>query len=136
MTMIQAYEPGAYNRALAEALKKQTEFQIPEWALFVKTSTHKQRPTTEPDFWYKRAASILRQAYIQGIIGVNRLRTRYGGRKNRGMKPAQFRPAGGKMIRLLLQQAEQAGFLEKTKGKKAGRQLTAQGKAFLEGVKI
>lgn len=135
MSDIRTQEPGKYNGALAHALKDYPEFKAPEWSLFVKTSTHKQRPTAEADFWYKRVASILRQAYLQGIIGVNRLRTRYGGRKNRGMKPAQFKPAGGKMIRLMLQQAEAAGLLERAKGKKAGRQLTAQGKKVLEGVK-
>ena len=136
MPDIRTLEPGKYNHALAGALKEYTEFKAPEWSLFVKTAAHKQRPTAEVDFWYKRAVSILRQAYIYNIIGVNRLRTRYGGRKNRGMKPANFRPAGGKMIRLILQQAEGAGLLEKAKGKKAGRQLTAQGKKLLEGVKV
>jgi len=119
-----------YNKSLAEALKSMPEFKKPEWVDFVKTN--KKRPTTEDDFWYKRAASILRQIYIKGIVGVGRLRTRYGGRKNRGGKPSEFRKAGGKIIRIILQQAEAAGFLEKVKEKRSGRQLTAKGKEFLE----
>jgi len=122
-----------YNKSLAEALKSVPEFEKPEWIDFVKTSTNKKRPTTEEDFWYKRAASILRQIYIKGIVGVERLRTRYGGRKNRGGKPSKFKKGGGKIIRTVLQQAEAAGFLEKVKGKKSGRQLTDKGKEFLEG---
>ena len=55
------------------------------------------------------------------------------------MKPERFRKASGKMIRTMLQQAEAAGLLEKflevVKGKRLGRQLTAKGKEFLEGVK-
>ncbi|MBS3077412.1 40S ribosomal protein S19 [Candidatus Pacearchaeota archaeon] len=124
-----------YNKALAEALKSIKEFEKPEWVDFVKTSVHKTRSTVEEDFWYKRSASILRQIYIKGIVGVERLRTRYGGRKDRGQRPPEFRKGAGKMIRLSLQQAEKAGFVEKVKTpKKSGRQLTETGKAFLESV--
>jgi small subunit ribosomal protein S19e len=108
MTDIRTFESHKYNKLLAEALKKLSEFKKPEWADFVKTSPHKVRPSVEEDFWHKRAASILRQIYINGIVGVGRLRTRYGGRKNRGMKPDEFRKSSGKMVRVVLQQAETA----------------------------
>ncbi|MEM4259454.1 MAG: 30S ribosomal protein S19e [Candidatus Pacearchaeota archaeon] len=134
MADIRAIEPGKYNKLLAEALKKVSEFKKPEWVDFVKTGTNKQRPCSEEDFWFKRAASVLRQIYIKGIVGVQRLRTRYGGRKDRGVKPPIFVKGGGKIIRVILQQAEQAGFVEKVKGKKSGRQLTAKGKEFMEAL--
>ncbi len=136
MADIRSIEPGKYNISLVAALKKLEEFKKPEWIDFVKSGQHKQRPVNDPDFWYTRGASILRQISIQGIAGVERLRTRYGGRKDRGMKPPQFRKSGGKIIRTLLQQAESAGLIEKTKGKKAGRQLTKKGREFLEGIKV
>src|SRR3989344_5621403 len=132
MTDIRAIESGKYNTMLADALKKVDEFSKPEWIDFVKSSTHKQRPPADSDFWYKRAASILRQIYIKGVVGVERLRSRYGGRKDRGSQPPEFRKAGGKLIRKILQQAESAGFLEKSKERKAGRKLTEKGKSFLE----
>ena len=134
MADIRTIEPGKYNKLLAEALKNQPEFKKPDWVDFVKTSTHKQRPVSEEDFWFKRTASILRQIYINNVVGVERLRTRYGGRKDRGAKPPEFRKSGGKIIRVILQQAESAGFLEKVKGKKSGRKLTDKGRVFLEGV--
>ncbi len=124
-----------YNGKLAEALKKIPEFQQPEWAAFVKTSVARERPPKEEDWWYKRAASILRQLYIHNVVGVNRLRTRYGGRKNRGMKPEKFRKGSGKIIRTLLQQAEKANFVEKYKGKRSGRRLTEKGTEFLNSIK-
>jgi len=127
--------PQEYNRKLAEALKKLPEFEVPEWAFFVKTSPARQRPPAEIDFWHIRAASILRQIYIKGVLGVSRLRTRYGGRKKRGMPPAEFRKGSGKMIRLILQQAEKAGLLEKSEGKKKGRKLTKKGVKFMEEIK-
>ena len=135
MTDIRIIEAGKYNILLAAALKKSQSFNKPEWVDFVKTGTHKQRPTSEIDFWEKRAASILRQIYIHGIVGVERLRTRYGGRKDRGRSPPQFRKGGGKLIRTILQQAETAGLVEKVKEKKSGRKLTEKGKQLLESGK-
>jgi len=128
---------GEYNVKLAEALKQLPEFKEPEWACFVKSGMAKKRPPLEKDFWFKRAASILRQAYVRKIVGVNRLRTRYGSKKNRGMRPERFKKASGKIIRVILQQGEAAGFLEKynESGKRAGRILTEKGKGFLEGIK-
>jgi len=130
--------PQEFNLKLAEALKKIPEFQEPEWAKFVKSSPNRERPIEDADFWHKRAASILRQIYRQKIVGVNRMRTKYGAKKNRGMKPERFMRAGGKIIRTILQQADKAGFTEiikeikRTKEKRAGRRLTATGKKFLE----
>jgi len=126
-----------YNEKLALLLKSMEGFEEPEWSLFVKTGTAKKKPPLEEDFWYKRAASILRQIYINKTVGVNRLKTRYGSKKNRGYKPERFRKASGKIIRVILQQAEKEGLLEKynESGKRAGRKLTEKGKDLLEGVK-
>ena len=125
-----------YNELLAKALSTMPEFARPEWSIYVKTSTSKMRPPIDNNWWYARAASILRQIYIHGVVGVQRLRVRYGSKKNRGMKPEAFMKAGGKSIRVILQQAEKAGFLEKVKeGKRFGRRLTVKGKEFLEVIK-
>ncbi len=128
-----------YNLKLAEALKKIPEFKAPEWVMFVKSGASRKRPIRDEDFWYKRAASILRNIYRQKTVGVNRLRTKYGGKKNRGYKPERFRRASGKIIRTILQQSDKAGFTEikktKAKGKRSGRTLTDKGKKFLEEIK-
>tara|TARA_Y100000310_G_scaffold3354_2_gene4290 strand:+ start:808 stop:1392 length:585 start_codon:yes stop_codon:yes gene_type:complete len=125
-----------YNKLLANALKQIEEFKAPEWSYFVKTGVSRIKPPQEEDFWFKRAASILRQAYVKNIVGVNRLKTRYGSKYNRGMKPERFRKASGKMIRIMLQQAETAGLLEKYNkpGKRAGRKLTAKGKELMDSI--
>ena len=135
MAITNQLAPGDFNKTLAEALKKMPEFQAPVWLAYVKTSPHKNRPTQDVDFWHKRAASILRQINSKGIVGVSRLRSRYGGRKDMGMAPRRFKKSGGKIIRVILQQAESAGLLEKSKGKKPGRQLTLSGKQLLESIK-
>ena len=130
-----------YNLKLAEALKKISEFEKPEWVEFVKSGPAKERPIEDPDFWHKRAASILRQLYRRKVVGVNRFRTKYGSKKNRGYKPEEFRKAGGKIIRTILQQSDKAGCTEIMKQirgvrkRKPGRQLTEKGKKFLEDIK-
>jgi len=130
-----------YNLKLAEALKKVEEFKEPEWAKFVKSGPAKERPIDDVDFWQKRAASILRGIYKTGSVGVQRLRTKYGSKKNRGFKPEAFKKGSGKIIRVILQQADKAGFTEIQKpirgvrSKKAGRILTDKGKKFLEELK-
>ncbi|MBR9701688.1 40S ribosomal protein S19 [Candidatus Pacearchaeota archaeon] len=137
------YEMNAqeYNLKLAEALKKVEEFEEPEWARFVKSGPAKERPIDDPDFWFKRAASILRQIYKKKIVGVNRLRTKYGSKKDRGMQPEKFKRGSGKIIRTILQQSDAAGFTEIAKDlkglrkRKPGRQITAKGKEFMEGIK-
>lgn len=129
-----------YNLKLAEALKKIPEFKTPEWVQFVKSGPAKERPIEDDDFWYKRAASILRQIYKKQVVGVNRLRTKYGSKKNRGYKPEEFRRASGKIIRTILQQADKAGFTEIAKAvkgvrtRKPGRVMTQKGKQFLENI--
>jgi small subunit ribosomal protein S19e len=128
--------PVTYIPALAEALKKIPEFEVPEWAHYVKSGTSRQRPPTQEDFWHTRTASILRQLYIKGVVGVGKLRVRYGSRKDRGGKPDKFKLSSGKIIRLILQQAEKAGLVEKITGKQYGRRLTQQGRDFLDSIEV
>jgi small subunit ribosomal protein S19e len=129
-------DPKEYNEKLAEALKKIPEFEIPEWSLYVKSGVSKERVPTDPDFWYRRVASILRQLYIQGVVGVERLRNRYGSRKARGVKPSKHKKSSGKMIRVMLQQAEKAGFVERLDKIQYGRRLTEEGRKFLDSIKL
>ena len=140
MTKVFEINAQEYNVKLAEALKKVPEIKQPEWSQFVKSGPAKQRPIEEIDFWQKRTASILRQIYLRGIVGVSRLRTKYGSKKARGVRPEEFRKASGKIIRTILQQCDKAGLTEVAKeiagvkGKRPGRQLTKKGKEFLEAI--
>ncbi len=115
----------------AEELKKVKAVSMPEWARFVKTGVSRERPPEQEDWWYIRAASILRKIQIKQPIGVNRLRKIYGGRKNRGHKPEHKYKGSGSIIREILQQLEEAGFVKKDK---KGRVLTPKGKEFLKNV--
>jgi len=140
MNTVYELDSQEYNLKLAEALKDISEFVAPEWIAFSKSGASKARPIDDKDFWFKRSASILRQIYKKKIVGVSRLRTKYGSKKNRGYKPEEFRRASGKIIRTILQQSDKAGFTELAvdvkgvRAKKPGRQLTTKGKEFLEAI--
>ena len=129
-------EPGVFITNLAESLKKIPEFKAPEWAFFVKSGTSKARPPFKNDFWFVRSASILRQLYIKGVVGVGRLRVKYGSKKDRGVVPDEFRKAGGKIIRVILQQAEKAGLVERMSKFQFGRRLTQKGRDFLDAIEV
>ncbi len=120
---------------VAEELKKLPEMKEPDWAKFVKTGHFKQRPPVEGDWWFTRAASILRKVYMLGPIGTNKLKVKYGGKKNRGHKPEHTYKASGKIIRLILQQLEKSELIAQTEveGHK-GRKLTPKGKKFLDSL--
>jgi len=135
MNAVKTMDAGKYNMLLASALKEYNEIKSPEWVMFVKSGHGKQRPIDDDNFWHNRTASVLRQIYLRGTVGVQRLRTRYGNRKNRGKQPAHFARSGGKIIRIILQQAESAELLSKSEGKVKGRTLTEKGKKLLESIK-
>lgn len=116
----------------SEALKEFEEVQPPEWAQFVKTGPHKERPPHDRDWWYMRAAAVLRSVSNLGPVGVSKLRTKYGGRKNRGVRPEKFVKASGNILRKVFQQLEQAKLIQQAKkGNHKGRVITPKGQALL-----
>lgn len=114
----------------AEELKKIKTISPPEWAPFVKTGVSRELPPDRPDWWYIRAASVLRKVYLHGPIGSRRLKTMYGGKKNRGVKAEHPRRGSGSIARKILQQLEAAKFIENVNP--VGRQITAKGMSFLD----
>ncbi len=123
--------PDILIERVAERLKEMEEFRPPEWANYVKTGVHKERSPEQPDWWYYRVAAIFRKVYTDGPVGIERLRTAYGGRKNRGVKPEKFRKGSGSIVRKALQQLEKAGFVEKTD---EGRVVSGKGRSFLDKI--
>lgn len=108
------------------------EVTPPEWAAYVKTGSHVERMPQVPDWWYFRTASLLRKLYMNGPVGVQRLRKEYGGRKRKGNSPAHHRKAGGCIIRISLQQLEKAGFVDKVE--KSGRVVSKKGRSLLDAM--
>ena len=122
------------KQELIEALSEKLKIMIkkPEWADFVKTGVFKERPPMIADWWYMRAASMLLKIDKLGIVGVSKLRTKYGGRKNRGVAPEHVYRGSGKIIRTILQQLEVAGLLKQgKKGLHKGRVLTPKAHSLI-----
>lgn len=104
----------------------------PDWADYVKTGVHKERPPVDENWWYIRAAAVLRTVYLKGPIGVSKLRTKYGGLKNRGVKPSIFKKGSGSVLRHVLQQLEQAGFVKQAEREAhKGRIITPTGASLI-----
>ena len=127
---MQLVEPMKLIRKVATYFKENRVIEPPPWAMFVKTGVHKERPPQDPDWWYIRAAAVLRKLYLNGPIGVSRLRKMYGGRHRRGHSPPKFAKGSGAVIRKILQQLEEAGLAEKADNK--GRVASKKGKELLE----
>jgi small subunit ribosomal protein S19e len=130
MTDIYDVNPNMLIDRLAKELKSQ--IKAPEWAVFVKTGVHKERPPVSEDWWQVRAAAILRTIAILGPIGTSKLRTKYGGKQNRGHKTEHFYKGSGAVIRRILQQLEEAGLVKQTSvGVHKGRIITPAGQSLL-----
>jgi small subunit ribosomal protein S19e len=122
--------------ALIEDVAERLEDRIeqPEWMDFVKTGQTRELPPQQEDFWYVRAASLLRKVAMDGPVGVDRLSTEYGGRKKGSTR---YRVAGKhsesgskKVIRTILQQLEDEGLVATAGGE--GRKVTDEGQSFLD----
>jgi len=118
-------------KALAEHLKDNVkEVAPPAWASYSKTGIHVERIPTQPDFWYLRSASLMRRLYTDGPVGIERLRTVYGGRAKKGMINEHFYKSASGNIRKVLQQLEAAGLVAKVGNR--GRILTNKGISIVD----
>ncbi len=131
MTTVFDIPANALIAKVAEELKNESEIKAPEWSEYVKTGVHKQMPPENPDWWYIRSAAVLRRIYVDGPIGVERMRSVYGGMQDRGSKPSHFRKGSGSIARKVMQQLEAAGYIEKVTG---GRNLSGKGHKFLDNI--
>lgn len=136
MTTLYDVPPEALVDALAERLADEDPIEAPEWAAYATTGADRELPPEQTDFWERRAGSLLRKVAMDGPVGVNSLRTEYGGPKagsNRyRVRPPSQQDGGGNAIRTALQQLEAAGYVDLREGK--GREVTPEGRAKLDEV--
>lgn len=121
--------------AVADTLASDVdEVTEPDWFEFAKSGVARELAPEQDDFWYVRGASLLRKVATDGPVGVQRLRTVYGdarqGTNRYRVRPNRKRKASGKLIRELLQQLDEAGYVEVAEGE--GRQVTAEGRSLLD----
>ncbi len=118
---------------LATYLKENVEeVQPPTWSTFAKTGSHTEKQPQDTNWWYARAASVLRKVYVHGPIGLEKLRSDYGGRKGFSVRPNHASKAGGSNIRKILQQLEAAGMIQTARAQ--GRIMTPKGRKMMQEV--
>jgi len=106
--------------------------RAPMWSQFAKTSHGNENPPQRDDWWHVRGAAILLSVKQLGPIGTNKLSRKYGTKKDRGYEPEIFAPASRKIIRTLLQQLEEHGYVEHgEKDGHKGRMITDDGQALI-----
>ncbi len=114
----------------AVKLREIDTIKPPEWAEFVRTGRHTEKAPAQKDWWYTRAASILRKVYIMGPIGTSRLAEEYGGFADRGSRPNKAVKGSRNIARKCIMQLEASGLVAKNKNQ--GRMITAKGQKLLD----
>jgi small subunit ribosomal protein S19e len=126
---VQIYEvcPDALNKALAEYLRSSELLVPPKNVDIIKTGHGKEMPPMDEDWFYKRAASVVRKLCINTIKGctsgvsVPRLSVSYGNIKNRGCRPSKNVRGSKGYLRKILQDLEKCDWVVKAE---KGRKLT------------
>lgn len=137
MTHIMLVDGNELVQRTAGELKSQGLVAPEEWSKFVKTGHHKERLPDSDEWWFFRSAAILRSVARLGPVGTEKLRTKFGGKKNRGHKPEHVYKASGSIIRKILQQLEKSELIKKTeKGVHKGRILTPKGTSLLDKIAV
>ncbi|MCL4389546.1 MAG: 30S ribosomal protein S19e [Candidatus Marsarchaeota archaeon] len=129
--MPNVYDVKASKLVGAVAVQLKSVIKKPGYINYVKSGANRERPPSDPDFWYARGASMLRQVYINGPVGVSKLRTRYGSRKEHSVHRRHHVRAGGSIIRDLFQELEKAQLVKTTK---EGRVITPKGRSFMDKI--
>ena len=129
MVSVQEVNADQLIQQVSVKLKENNKIKAPAWAEYVKTGAHAERHPDNPDWFYVRCASMLRKLYIEQNVGVGKLRSWYGGRKNRGVKPEKHVDASANVIRKAFQQLEAAGLVKKDT---VGRTITPKGRSLLD----
>ena len=114
---------------LTQILKNE-DISVPDWASFVKTGSHAEKPPQNSEWWHVRCASILRKIYLHGPASVNDLRSMYGGGRPVGYGAAHHKDASGAIIRNAIHGLEKLGLVVNIE--KKGRMLTKQGTKKLD----
>ena len=133
MTTPHDVPPQQFIDKLAKYLKENVDqVQPPAWAQVAKTGSHVEKQPQNPDWWYVRAASILRKIYAHEPVGLEKLRSDYGGRKGFHVSPNHASKAGGSNIRKILQQLEGAQLVQIATPR--GRRIMPKGRKLLQEI--
>jgi small subunit ribosomal protein S19e len=134
--MVTLYDVPAEDLIEEVADRLEDRIEEPDWANFTKTSSDRELPPQQEDFWHVRAASLLRKVADRGPVGIGTLASAYGGSKKGSTRyrvaPPSHVDGSRNIIRTILQDLESEGLVETAQGE--GRRVTSEGRAFLDDV--
>jgi len=125
---------------VASFFKEKNIIKIPKYASLVKTSRANDCEPINPDYFYYKAAAIVRKLYVTKSknVGVGSLRVMFSKKERRGSQPPKTFRAGGKIIREIVIQLKNAGYVKNYGGKEdetnSGLFLTQKGRSELDKI--
>ena len=99
------------NPVLAGKLSEIDAISRPQWADYVKTGVHRERPQPKKLVGIQGVLRYSARLVEKGPIGVNSLAQAYGGRKDNGSNPNTPAMGSRYIIRTALQQLSDAGLI-------------------------
>ena len=126
---------------LAAFFKEKNIIKVPKYAPLVKTSKSNDCEPIDPNYIFCRAAAICRKLYLTKSknLGVGSLRVMFSKKQRRGCQPPKTFRAGGKIIRELVIQLKNAGYVQnygkdKEEEANSGLFLTKKGRSELDKI--
>ena len=113
-------------KVMAKHLKAEGKLFVPNCAEYIKTSHGRERAPANPDWYYIRAAAVLRRIYLRPGVGLGGLAKVFANKKNRGSQPEITCPAARGPLHWVCKSLE--GLKLVAKGKESGRVLTQTGR--------
>ena len=103
---------------------------MPAKFVYCKTGVSRQYAPENPDWYYIRAAAVLRRLYSQGTQGMTDLRRMFGSAADGSCIPNHFKLSSGSIMMTIAHQLQAQGFVEIAAGE--GRKITEKGKKVLD----
>lgn len=127
---IHEVRPERFNATLKSYLKSSNKMVLPEHHDIMKTGEGKELAPCDDDWYYLRAAAIVRQIARFGTVTSECMAWRYGSRKNRGVRPSKYVPAYREIGDSVLDNLRNMGWINAS----ADDMLTEQGKTVVREI--
>merc|ERR1711881_282653 len=108
------------GRKDGEFVKKSNKIDLPSWVDLVKTGHYHELAPYDEDWFYTRAAAIMRRLYYKPFVGVGRLANKFGGKERNGSARKHHATDSKAVIRACMKALEKAKLLTRYNDSKRG----------------
>eukprot|EP00768_Dysnectes_brevis_P000457 gnl/Dysnectes_brevis/109_a130_11433.p1 GENE.gnl/Dysnectes_brevis/109_a130_11433~~gnl/Dysnectes_brevis/109_a130_11433.p1 ORF type:complete len:144 (+),score=31.29 gnl/Dysnectes_brevis/109_a130_11433:33-464(+) len=117
--------------AFAAQLKSEGAFKQPAYTEYAKTGACRDRVPESDDWYFVRAAAVLRRLYVRRNVGVGAFTKVFGTAYTTKCAPQHFKRSSSKVIRNILQQYEALGYVTQPRNG-SGRVMTRKGQKIVD----